>query len=92
VTGETCASGDWRQAYANYLVKYIQFYESAGITLDMIGFLNEPEYVYASLEQNFIPKTLILKPIARVMMECSLMAIKRRRSFHFFMMQFKAPT
>lgn len=26
VTGETCASGDWRQAYANYLVQYIKDY------------------------------------------------------------------
>jgi hypothetical protein len=90
VTGETCASGDWRQAYANYLVKYIQLSESAGITLDMIGFLNEPEYVHASLEQNFTLKTLILKPTA-VMMECSLMALRRRLSFSFSMMQFKAP-
>ena len=27
VPGATCASGDWRQAYADYLVKYIQFYQ-----------------------------------------------------------------
>jgi hypothetical protein len=26
VTGESCSSGDWRQAYANFLVKYIQDY------------------------------------------------------------------
>jgi O-glycosyl hydrolase len=23
VSGETCSSGDWRQAYANFLVKYV---------------------------------------------------------------------
>jgi O-glycosyl hydrolase len=44
VTGETCATGDWRQAYANYLVQYIKDYEAAGITIDFIGFLNEPEF------------------------------------------------
>ncbi|KAL1871869.1 hypothetical protein VTK73DRAFT_1837 [Phialemonium thermophilum] len=27
VPGATCTSGDWRQAYANYLVKYIQLYQ-----------------------------------------------------------------
>jgi len=27
VTGATCSSGDWKQAYANYLVKYIQLYQ-----------------------------------------------------------------
>lgn len=26
VPGTNCTSGDWRQAYADYLVKYIQFY------------------------------------------------------------------
>lgn len=27
VSGATCSSGDWKQAYANYLVKYIQLYQ-----------------------------------------------------------------
>jgi hypothetical protein len=44
VTGETCASGDWRQAYANYLVEYLTLYKNAGITIDFLGFLNEPEF------------------------------------------------
>ncbi|KAF5016469.1 hypothetical protein F66182_11839, partial [Fusarium sp. NRRL 66182] len=43
-TGETCSSGDWRQAYANYLVQYIKDYESEGITIDFVGWLNEPDY------------------------------------------------
>lgn len=42
--GETCSSGDWRQAYANYLVQYIKDYAALGITVDFVGFLNEPEY------------------------------------------------
>ncbi|KAF8311269.1 glycoside hydrolase [Clavulina sp. PMI_390] len=51
VTGETCASGDWRQAYANFLVQYVKYYASAGITITHLGFLNEPELVtsYSSM-------------------------------------------
>ncbi|KAF3402903.1 hypothetical protein DPV78_004415 [Talaromyces pinophilus] len=43
-TGETCSSGDWRQAYANYLVQYIKDYANEGITIDFVGWLNEPDY------------------------------------------------
>jgi O-glycosyl hydrolase len=46
VTNETCSSGDWRQAYANYLVKYVQDYSSEGITIDYLGFVNEPDNSY----------------------------------------------
>lgn len=44
VSGETCASGDWMQAYANFLVQYIKYYASAGIEITHLGFLNEPDY------------------------------------------------
>lgn len=40
--GATCSSGDWRQAYANYLVQYIRDYKSDGIAITHIGFANEP--------------------------------------------------
>ncbi|ROV99657.1 hypothetical protein VSDG_03100 [Cytospora chrysosperma] len=43
-TGHTCTSGDWRQAYANFLVKYVQLYNAAGIPITHLGFLNEPDY------------------------------------------------
>jgi glucuronoarabinoxylan endo-1,4-beta-xylanase len=51
VPGESCASGDWRQAYANELAKYVQFYRAAGVRITDIGFLNEPELTtsYASM-------------------------------------------
>jgi glucuronoarabinoxylan endo-1,4-beta-xylanase len=39
-----CSTGDWRQAYANYLVQYIKDYRSAGIRLTEIGYVNEPNY------------------------------------------------
>jgi O-glycosyl hydrolase len=41
VPGATCASGDWQQAYANYLVQYARDYAQAGIPLSYIGFENE---------------------------------------------------
>ncbi|KAH8907287.1 glycoside hydrolase [Coniochaeta sp. PMI_546] len=52
VSGATCSSGDWKQAYANYLVRYIQFYQESGIDVTHIGFLNEPDLStsYASMQ------------------------------------------
>ena len=41
VPGTDCADGDWRQAYANYLVEYAKDYRADGITLDYLGFENE---------------------------------------------------
>ena len=43
VTGTEYATGDWRQAYANYLVQYLRFYKQEGIDIDYVGFLNEPD-------------------------------------------------
>ncbi len=37
----TCSSGDWRQAYANYLVQYAKDYQADGINLSYLGFENE---------------------------------------------------
>jgi O-glycosyl hydrolase len=44
VTNETCVSGDWKQAYANYLVQWARFYEESGVKVTNIGFLNEPQF------------------------------------------------
>ena len=43
VSGEKCTSGDWRQAYANYLIAWAQFYATIGVNITHLGFLNEPE-------------------------------------------------
>jgi O-glycosyl hydrolase len=43
-TGASCSSGDWRQAYANYLVQYARDYASAGVPLSYIGPSNEPDF------------------------------------------------
>ncbi|KAI1451551.1 glycoside hydrolase family 30 protein [Annulohypoxylon moriforme] len=54
VSGTNCRSGDWRQAYANYLVQYVKYYAEAGVPVTRIGFLNEPEFTtsYASMNSN----------------------------------------
>ncbi len=43
-TGASCSSGDWRQAYANYLVQYAKDYAAAGAPLSYIGPSNEPDF------------------------------------------------
>ncbi|KAB5570064.1 glycoside hydrolase superfamily [Coniochaeta sp. 2T2.1] len=54
VPGASCSSGDWRQAYADYLVAYVKFYAAAGVNITHLGFLNEPEFAasYASMSSN----------------------------------------
>jgi O-glycosyl hydrolase len=41
VPGASCKSGDWRQAYANYLVQYAKDYAAAGVPLTYLGPENE---------------------------------------------------
>ncbi|KAI5867748.1 glycoside hydrolase family 30 protein [Durotheca rogersii] len=61
--GHSCSSGDWRQAYADFLVQYIKFYNERGIPITQLGFLNEPDFVatYSSMQSgaseasSFIP-------------------------------------
>ena len=43
VTGETCSSGSWIQAYTNYLTQYVRDYKSSGVSISHVGFLNEPD-------------------------------------------------
>lgn len=45
VTGRTCASGDWRQMFADMLTAYVKFYAQEGVPVTHLGFLNEPDYV-----------------------------------------------
>jgi O-glycosyl hydrolase len=54
VSGASCSSGDWKQAYANYLVQYITYYRQLGVDITHVGFLNEPELTttYASMRSN----------------------------------------
>jgi O-glycosyl hydrolase len=54
VSGASCASGDWKQAYANYLVRYLTYYKSIGVEITHLGFLNEPDLTtsYASMRSS----------------------------------------
>jgi O-glycosyl hydrolase len=42
--GASCPGGDWRQAYANYLVQYAKDYAAAGVPLTYVGPSNEPDF------------------------------------------------
>lgn len=54
VPDTSCGSGDWRQSYANYLVQYLHDYQSAGITIPYVGFVNEPDFTpnYSSMSMS----------------------------------------
>lgn len=54
VSGASCSSGDWKQAYANYLVQYITYYKEVGVDITHLGFLNEPDLTtsYASMRSD----------------------------------------
>jgi glucuronoarabinoxylan endo-1,4-beta-xylanase len=63
VPGETCASGDARQAYAEYLAGQAEGFEENGIPIKAVDFVNEPEigpdyasmYMTPAQAANFVP-------------------------------------
>ena len=56
VTGADCASGDWKEAYARYLVQYTKFYKGEGIKIKTLGFTNEPDYTTNYASMRFTPE------------------------------------
>ncbi|MET9628859.1 glycoside hydrolase [Lentzea sp. NPDC006480] len=69
LAGASCASGDWRRAYANYLVQYTKFYAQEGIRITDLGFTNEPDYTSDYSSMRFTPAQAaefvkVLGPIA----------------------------
>ncbi|MCJ1311230.1 hypothetical protein MMC25_004901 [Agyrium rufum] len=74
VTNATCASGDWRQSYANKIVKYIQDYAAAGVVVDYVGFLNEPDLntTYASMQSNGQQAADFIKILAPTLKQAGL--------------------
>ncbi len=50
----TCSTGDWRQAYANYLVQYAKDYQAAGVPFTAYWRFNEPNLTtsYSSMVMN----------------------------------------
>jgi O-glycosyl hydrolase len=67
VTNETCASGDWKQAYANYLVQWARFYEDNGVKVTNIGFLNEPQFAasYAGMLSDGTQAADVIRVLAK---------------------------
>lgn len=70
LTGVSCASGDWREAYARYLVQYARFYRQEGIRIQDIGFTNEPDWTASYASMRFTPEQAaefltVIGPIAR---------------------------
>jgi len=59
VPGTACASGDWRQAYANYLVQFLRFYRQEGIRITDIGFTNEPDFTASYASMRFTPEQAV---------------------------------
>ncbi|KAK6223951.1 hypothetical protein LQW54_000097 [Pestalotiopsis sp. IQ-011] len=62
VSGATCSSGDWKQAYADYLVQYVKFYAQEGVNITHLGFLNEPDLTYPPQTSTYRPSHLTRTP------------------------------
>ncbi|WP_435280301.1 glycoside hydrolase family 30 protein [Streptomyces koelreuteriae] len=70
LAGASCASGDWRKAYANYLVQYAKFYAQEGIRINDLGFTNEPDWTATYDSMRLTPAqavefTKVFGPVAR---------------------------
>ncbi|GEC03577.1 xylanase [Streptomyces spinoverrucosus] len=70
LSGATCASGDWRKAYANYLVQWAKFYGQEGIRITDLGFVNEPDWTATYDSMRLSPAqtvefTKVFGPIAK---------------------------
>ncbi|PWI20855.1 hypothetical protein DI272_35110 [Streptomyces sp. Act143] len=68
--GAACASGDWRRAYADFLVQWAKFYGQEGVRITDIGFTNEPDWTatYDSMRLTPAQATEFVKifgPVAR---------------------------
>jgi glucuronoarabinoxylan endo-1,4-beta-xylanase len=59
VPGTACASGDWRAAYADYLVRYLRFYRQEGIRITDVGFTNEPDWTASYASMRFTPEQAV---------------------------------
>ncbi|KAJ5621918.1 hypothetical protein N7528_005150 [Penicillium herquei] len=71
VTNEPCSTGDWVQAYANYLVQYVRFYEESGVRVTHLGFLNEPQFAatYAGMLSNGTQAADVIRVLAKTIKE-----------------------
>ncbi|KAJ5109431.1 hypothetical protein N7456_006106 [Penicillium angulare] len=74
VDNETCASGDWIQAYADYLVQYARFYKESGVEVTHLGFLNEPQFAasYAGMLSNGTQAADVIRVLAKTIKKSGL--------------------
>ncbi|KAH6654563.1 glycoside hydrolase family 30 protein [Truncatella angustata] len=74
VSGTSCQSGDWRQAYADYLVRYVKYYADAGVPVTHLGFLNEPEFAasYASMSSSGAQAADMIKVLSSTLQAANL--------------------
>lgn len=74
VANESCASGNWMQAYANYLVQYARFYKESGVDVTHLGFLNEPQFAasYAGMLSNGTQAAEFIRLLAKTIRKSSL--------------------
>ena len=55
ISGTDCKSGDWTEAYSNYLVAWADFYKQEGVNIDGIAFTNEPDFTSPYESMRFTP-------------------------------------
>lgn len=59
VPGTRCASGSWTRAYADYLVQYLLDYRAHGISVEYLGFENEPTLATAYTSMVMSPRQTV---------------------------------
>lgn len=74
VTNTSCATGNWMQAYANYLVQYARFYQQSGVKVTYLGFLNEPQFQasYASMLSDATQAAEFIRVLAKTVKRSGL--------------------
>ncbi|KAG4442340.1 hypothetical protein IFR05_002191 [Cadophora sp. M221] len=74
VTGQTCSSGDWKQAFANYLTQYVKYYQGEGVSITHLGFLNEPEFAasYAGMLSSGTQAASFIKVLSPTLVAANL--------------------
>lgn len=78
VPGTDCATGDWRQAFANYLVQYLRLYRETGINITHLGFLNEPDLnqTYAAMQSSGIQAGDFLNVLSPTLQAAGFSSVK----------------
>ena len=78
VSAASCSSGDWKQAYANYLAQYIVYYKDIGVNITHLGFLNEPDLTtsYASMRSNGQQAADFIKVLRPTLDKANLTSVK----------------